>query len=283
MAVALAAAISWGGGDFSGGMGTKASGGSTAAALRIIMLGSGMSFLFLCGMSLFTAAPMPSGAPLWWGLGAGVTAGIAVTAFYMALARGSMGPSAAVSGVLAAALPAVVSVFVDGKPGLVRVVGFLLAAAAIWMIAASGHKDSPGTMPFALLGGAGFGIYFVALRMANSLGIWEPMMLARVGSLITCGLIWLWVRRSQPEESALPPMSPEAWKWAALVALLDTGGNVSYTAATRLGRLDEAAVVASLYPAGTILLAAWKLHERPTRVQRIGMLVALAAVMLVSL
>jgi len=71
--------------------------------------------------------------------------------------------------------------------------------------------------------------------------------------------------------------------WALGVALLDTGGNMLFVAATRLGRLDVAAVLASLYPAGTILLAAWQLHERPTRRQFAGMLAALAAVAMITL
>jgi drug/metabolite transporter (DMT)-like permease len=66
------------------------------------------------------------------------------------------------------------------------------------------------------------------------------------------------------------------------VALMDTGGNVMFVAATRLGRLDVAAVLASLYPAGTILLAAWHLHERPTRRQVAGMAAALAAVVMIA-
>jgi drug/metabolite transporter (DMT)-like permease len=67
------------------------------------------------------------------------------------------------------------------------------------------------------------------------------------------------------------------------VALLDTGGNLLFLAATRTGRLDVAAVLASLYPAGTILLAAWHLHERPTRRQLAGMAIALAAVVMITL
>jgi drug/metabolite transporter (DMT)-like permease len=65
--------------------------------------------------------------------------------------------------------------------------------------------------------------------------------------------------------------------------VLDTGGNLLYIAATRSGRLDIAAVLASLYPAGTILLAAWRLHERPTRRQLAGMGIAAAAVVMITI
>jgi drug/metabolite transporter (DMT)-like permease len=71
--------------------------------------------------------------------------------------------------------------------------------------------------------------------------------------------------------------------WALGTALLDTSGNLLFIAATRAGRLDVAAVLASLYPASTILLAAWALHERPTPRQGLGMAVALAAVVMITL
>jgi drug/metabolite transporter (DMT)-like permease len=71
--------------------------------------------------------------------------------------------------------------------------------------------------------------------------------------------------------------------WALGTALLDTSGNLLFIAATRAGRLDVAAVLASLYPASTILLAAWTLLERPTRRQGVGMVVAAAAVVMITL
>jgi drug/metabolite transporter (DMT)-like permease len=71
--------------------------------------------------------------------------------------------------------------------------------------------------------------------------------------------------------------------WALATALGDTIGNILFMAATRAGRLDVASVLASLYPASTILLAAWTLHERPTRRQGLGMLVAAAAVVMITL
>ncbi len=82
------------------------------------------------------------------------------------------------------------------------------------------------------------------------------------------------------------PVAPAGWlvgfRWVLAVELLDTGGNLLFLAASRLGRLDVASVVASLYPAGTILLAAWWLRERPTRRQVAGMVTALAAVVMIT-
>ena len=69
----------------------------------------------------------------------------------------------------------------------------------------------------------------------------------------------------------------------ALVAgAFDTSGNFFFVAATRIGRLDVASVLSSLYPASTILLAIWLLHERTNRRQALGMTAALIAVALIS-
>ena len=291
--LALVAAIAWGGGDFAGGMGVKSTGGSTQGALRVVIAAHAMSLLVLLGVLTGQHATMPSGAPLVWGLAAGVAGGLSLTAFYVALSRGTMGASAAISGLLAAALPAVVAVWTEGAPGPIRLIGFFCAAGAIWLIAV-GPADPAGvavagsrlTTALATGGGIGFGFYFVALRFANPLGVVEPMALARVGSLCTCVPLLLLVRGRQgvvPELRGRPWLGGRGWFWAAGVALLDTGGNLLFVAASRTGRLDVSAVLASLYPASTILLAAAVLKERPSARQFAGMAVAVVAVVLITI
>ncbi len=302
--VALLAAIAWGAGDFSGGMGVKASTGTTAGAIRFLLLAHSISVSILLVILFARHAALPHGAPMYWGLAAGVAAGLSVTAFYMALARGAMGPSAALSGVIAAAIPALVSTWMEGAPHTSGLAGFAVAAAAIWFIASApatsssdlhsndlasvspAEKSSGSTTILAIIGGFGFGIYFTALRFANPLGVLEPIALARLASIATCTLMLLFLPKDKlPKAKSAAPkwVSPRLLLWAGGVVLLDTGGNLLFTWATRLGRLDVAAVLASLYPASTILLAAWQLHERPTVRQWLGMGLALAAVVLITL
>jgi len=289
--IALTAAASWGGGDFSGGMGVKASGGKVAAAIRFVVLAHGISLMVMLGILWGRHAGLPHGAAVLWAMAAGVTGALGVVAFYMALSRGGMGVSAAVSGLLAAAIPALVSSVIEGAPGAMRLAGFALAGGAIWLIAAgdSPEKDFPekaraagSTMGLAIFAGVAFGIYFVALKMTNPLGLVMPMAIARGSSVVLCSAV-LGVMGLVGNKNAGGTRWWAGWGWACGVALLDTGGNVLFMAATRLGRLDVAAVLASLYPAGSILLAAWYLHERPTRRQSLGMVAALAAVAMITL
>src|ERR1019366_819983 len=108
---ALCAAAMWGGGDFSGGMGVKSAGGGLRAALRVVLLSHITSFTVLVAIARMRGDVFPHGALLAWGIVAGVAGGLSLTAFYLALSRGAMGASAAVSGLLAAAIPATVSMW----------------------------------------------------------------------------------------------------------------------------------------------------------------------------
>lgn len=280
--LALLAAVSWGGGDFSGGMGVKAAGGTTRGALRVVIAAHTLSLLVMAAV-LAVQEWNWSPQPAFWGLGCGVVAGLSLSAFYIALARGTMGASAAISGLLAAAIPAGIGVVLEGRPSVLRLVGFGLAAAAIWLVAAPSEHvyEAPEVRWLAIAGGVGFGLYFAGLKFANPLGVFEPMALARIGSLVTCLVLLAFVRRDATRE-AQGWLTRSGWLWAVGVAVLDTGGNLLYIAATRAGRLDVAAVLAGLYPASTILLAALLLHERPGKRQLVGMAIAVAAVVMVT-
>ena len=281
--IALASAASWGGGDFSGGMGVKAAGGSVSSAIRFIILAHSISLTVLLFLIWLTHTGIPHGTPIFWAMAGGFTGATGLVAFYIALSRGAMGASAAISGLLAAAIPAVVSSATEGAPGALKLAGFLLAGGAIWLIAAGDSPESKGesrtTMLLAIAGGVAFGVYFVALKMANPLGLLLPMAIARSSSLALCIPILLIMQRGLTGTGRWTAGLP----WAFGVALLDTGGNMLFVAATRLGRLDVASVIAGLYPAGTILLAAWHLHERPTGRQFAGMVIALGAVAMITL
>ena len=276
--LALLAAGFWGLGDFSGGMGVKTAGGSTGAALRVVLLSHATSFVVLLTLAYAKGDPFPHGRVLACGLAAGVAGGLSLTAFYIALSRGAMGASAAISGLLAAAIPVAIASIAEGSPGLRRGLGFLVAGLAIWLIAAGdAEREQPSTMILAIAAGAGFGLYFVALKYAGPGGVVWPMANARMGSLTVCGLILLALRG----KAGPAVISRGTLLWVLSTALFDTSGNMLFLAATRAGRLDVAAVLASLYPASTILLAAGTLGEWPTRRQGWGMAVAGAAVVMI--
>lgn len=299
----LLAAIFWGGGDFSGGMGAQRAGSSLRGALRVILLSHASSLCILLAIALLRGDAFPHRASLLWGLIAGVTGGLSLTCFYIALARGAMGASAAVSGLLAAAVPAAFAIATDGSPGPLRLAGFAIAGIAIWMVAAAPTEvlqtpvpaPAKATTILAAVAGAGFGLYFITLEMAGVGGIAWPMATARVGSLTTCTLLLLGLTCLETSPtSSTSGKSPrpaqfsfglpgKAIAWSLSTAVLDTCGNLLYISATRAGRLDVAAVLASLYPATTILLAGIVLKERFSTRQVGGIVIAGLAVVLITL
>jgi len=280
------AAIFWGGGDFFGGMGVRAGGGTMRASLKLILFAHAVSLVIVGGLALVLHKPLPHGAPLAWGVGCGVAAGLGLMFFYVALSEGNMGPATAISGLLSAGIPAAVGMIAQGSPGTRQAAGFFIAATAIWIIAegAPNERVSRRTLILSLLAGISFGIYFIGLREANTAGLLWAMATARVGSVCTTAAILggmaLFARNSSGTEIRF---GARAIRFAMMTVLLDTAGNLMFIAATRAGRLDVASVLASLYPASTILLAAWLLHERPTTRQRWGMALALAAVVMITL
>jgi uncharacterized membrane protein len=287
----LLAALFWGGGDFSGGMAANRAGGGTGAALRVILLSHSASLCTLTALALMRGDTFPHGAALAWGLAAGVTGGLSLTLFYIALARGAMGAAAAISGLLAAAVPSVQTIASDGSPGTLRLAGFAVAGIAIWIVAAAptGVLESPAikpaasTLPLAITAGAGFGVYFIALKHAGAAGVLWPMATARIGSITTCSVLVLMLSMANRNPTGPVAMPKSAIHWALSTALLDTCGNLLFLSATRAGRLDIAAVLASLYPATTILLAGIVLKERLSRRQGLGMAIAAAAVVMITL
>lgn len=283
---ALLAAGFWGMGDFSGGMGVKSAPPAArqiGAALRVVLFSHLTSFSVLLTVALLRHDPLPHGAPLAWGILAGVFGGLSLSGFYIALSAGAMGASAAISGLLAAAIPAVVSVAQEGSPGTHRLLGFGVAAVAIWLIAAGpSEPETASTILLATGAGIGFGLYFVALKYAGGVSgpLWT-MTTARIGSISTCLVILLGFRLIGRPTGPVA-ISSRMRLWILSTALFDTTGNLLFVVATRVGRLDIAAVLASLYPASTILLAAAMLGERPTRRQLTGMGVAAVAVVLIT-
>ncbi|MFY9936850.1 MAG: DMT family transporter [Silvibacterium sp.] len=277
VAFGLTASAIWGAGDFSGGLATK-----RAAPALVVFIAHGLSLLVLLGIVAVRHEPPPP--HIFLGLLAGASGSIGLMALYAALSLGSMGLAAATCSVVTATLPVLYSYLLEGHAGVVRLIGFAVAAVAIWLIAYTpGDKPHPRGLGLAVLAGVGCGTSLVLLHVAAVQSLPWALTLMRVASTAVSGAfgLALWMRGQ-----GSPAKASFSWRGAflpaALAGLLDTTGNLFYVLASFAGRLDVAAVLSSLYPAGTMLLAAWFLKERATRSQMAGMVLALAAVALIS-
>ncbi len=269
----LLSAATWGGSDFAGGWGAR-----RASTLLITASGQIVS---LAGLLVICCALRPALPGISYLVNAaigGFEGAIALAVFYRALAMGAMGLTAALTGVVTALVPMTFELFHSGWPSAITMVGLAIGLAAIWLISHSPAKEGAATSRHALLLGAsagvGFGAQLILFKTAAAGGVLWALTAGRIAGVIAILLV----------VSVAPPKGPWRGFWIAGIVSgsLDTVGNLFYMLASQLGRLDVAAVICSMYPAGTILLAGIILRERPTKRQVAGMGLALAAVALLS-
>lgn len=280
-ALALLAAAVWGTSDFCGGLVTR-----RATPALVLIIAHGLGLLALLLVLLVHPSGLPTGHTVVFGLLAGLAGGVGLLALYKGLSLGSMGLVAALSGVLTAAIPVVVSFFTEARPSLLKLAGFAVAGVAIWLIAYTpGTQPHPHGLGLAVLAGVCFGFLLIFLHIAGRDNVLWALTFSRVGS-VSCAVVLMILTAAKLRSSSAPGSSGKFWRsilpLAAVAGILDTTGNLLYTASSLTGRLDVTAVLSSLYPAGTILLAAFLLRERATRSQTVGITLAILAVALIS-
>lgn len=268
----LASAAVWGAGDFSGGMGAR-----RASVLTVLVLAetSGLVLLFASGW--IAGEPIPSAAVAGWGIAAGLSGTIGLAALYRGLAVGRASIVAPVSAVIGAALPALYSALTNGLPAPLKLLGFALALGAIVLVGQANEGPGEGrALGLASLAGLGFGGFFVLIHQGGSSSTFFPLAVAR-GVSIPLLLVAALARR-------VPLLPPRAVAPVIVLSgLLDAGGNILFLLASQRGRLDVATILASLYPASTVILERLVLGERTNRLQQLGVAAALVAIALIAL
>jgi drug/metabolite transporter (DMT)-like permease len=271
LAFGLSAAVCWGAGDFCGGVATK-----VTQVYCVIISSQLVSLILLLALAVITHESFPP--PSQWLLAgvAGIIGAGGMIALYRALAVGQMGVAAPVSAVVAAAVPVVVGSFIEGPPSGSQLIGFGLAFVAVWFISRTGGSAIRWhDLGLPVIAGLGFGTFYVLIGTVGQNAVWWPLVAARIGSLTALFIVTLINRQPRLVEK-------QSLKLIILIGLFEVGGNACYILARQAGRLDVAAVLASLYPAVTVWLAWFFLKERMYRLQSIGVLAALAAIVLIS-
>jgi uncharacterized membrane protein len=280
---ALGSAALYGAADFIGGMTAR-----RADTMAVVIVSQAAGLLLVAILLLLFGTPVPGRADWWWGGAAGVTGGVGVALLYRALAVGVMSIVAPVTAVCAVGVPVVAAVTVMGeRPPLQAALGIGIAILAIVLVSQSPpdaphHGDSGHAKPIvrhsgvglALASGIAIGLFFLALaRTSADAGLW-PLLFARVSSVTFFSALLMVSRRplSMPRSVVAT---------AAAGGVVDMLANLLYLLASRLGPLTLVVTLSSLYPASTVLLARFVLHERLTWRQWIGVAFALAAIVMI--
>lgn len=269
-AYGLAAVLAWGTSDFLGGYATRRA--NAFLFTTVVNIGG----LVLMGILASTVhVQFPSGRSVAWVLAGGISGGASLAIFYRALSSGRMGLTAPVAAVLSAAIPTIFSIFSEGMPGKIPITGFFLAAVGLWLITRAEDGNTPEGIGLAVLAGIGFAGFYLCVRQAGDGSALWIATFTRCGGLLITGAIVLLQRNFRDITAA-------GVRWGIVTGCIDSLGTLLFVRASQTGRLDEAVVISSLYPAITVLLARMFLKEHFTRWRFVGLLAALAAVPMIA-
>jgi drug/metabolite transporter (DMT)-like permease len=270
-AYSLTAVGVWGSSDFLGGVGARR---ANAFLFTAIVHISGM--VVMGAIALAVGASFPGHASVIWSLLAGAVGGLALALFYRSLASGNMGLVAPIAAVLGAAIPTLVTAFAEGFPSRRHILGFILAGIGVWLISRSeAGAGRPEGLGMAVLAGIGFAGFYLCIHQAgNASALWTSAC-SRSASLLVTGAFVLFGRHLRSVPAPVVGI-------AVVAGILDITGSAVFVRASQIGRLDDAVVLSSLYPAVTVLLARIFLHEHFSRARTIGMVAALAAVPMIA-
>jgi drug/metabolite transporter (DMT)-like permease len=278
--LALLSAFAYGASDYMGGIASR-----RARVLAVVVLSQLVGLaLLLAVIRFFPHATVVAGDWMYGAL-AGVTGSCGIAFLYRGLSRGRMSVVSPVTAVVAAIAPLVFGLATGERPSLLALAGVAIALVAIALVtAAPGQHDAnasahdlgrpwwhePGVSDALISGLAIGGFYILIAHTSPASGLWPLVPSRAVSALICAGAALVF-------QHSLRPV-PGSFRLIVASGVVDMAANAMYLEATRFGYLSIVAVLASLYPASTVVLARALLHERFTPAQSIGLICAAAGV-----
>ena len=272
--LALLGAMSWGTGDFFGGLASR-----RAHVLTVLVVSQAVGLFGVAAWALASGDAPPGIGDMLPAAGAGAAGAAGLAALYRGMAIGAMGIVAPISAV-SPAVPLGVDLLRGDAPGGIQWAGIATALAGVVLLAREPGGSARGAglaagVSLALVAALGFGLFVVGLDAASDGGATWAVVVARTSSTVLALCAVLVVSAPlRPQRSLLPAI--------AAVGLFDTTANVLVAFATTYGSAGIVAVLSALYPLTTIVLARIFLAERLDRHRRVGGVLALAGAALVA-
>lgn len=277
--LALLSSVFIGGADFVGGLASRTANGVRVATF-VSLIGLPLSFV----VSLSYGAERVGRADLLWSVLSGVVVAAGIGCFYVGMGRGLISVVAPVAAVTGAIIPVVYGLARGERPGVVALVGLVTAFVAVAVVSIAQSEQHPETLVgvdrnvigLALAAGVFFGLFYIALsEVSDEAGLW-PVTISRAAGSVVLVILSLALTRG-----VLGGVT-RLWRTVLLIAVLEVSAMVPLLLALQRGPVAIASVLASLYPVTTVLLAAFVLRERLSRLQYVGVACALLSVALVS-
>ena len=253
--------------------------------LAVLLISQAAALGLLLPVAFALADDGPSAAAVGWAALGGCAGVIALAAFYRGLAIGTMSVVAPISAT-GAAVPVLVGLAEGERPGVLQVVGMAAALAGVILasresepaedLGAEHRAAGRAAVGLALVAAAGFGTFFVGVARASATAeVPWVIVISRSCSLVLVLIAALVARPDLPRDAA-------SFGALAVIGVLDLGANGLFAIATTEGLLSVVAVLGSLYPAVTVVLARLVLAERVSRLQEVGVAMTLAGVVAIS-
>ncbi len=276
IALALGSSLSWGVSDFIGGLQAR-----RVPLLRVMIISQSVGLVAVVIAVAIRGQGAPGASHLLPAVAGGLLGVVGLTAFYRALAIGTMSIVAPIAAT-GVCLPVIAGIVDGERPAAVQLVGIGTAIVGVVLVSREPDPDAPSagrqakaSVLLALVAAVGFGSFAVGLRAAARADVLWALLSAKGAGVAVIVVAFLARRpaRSDPRT----PINP-----LVAMGILDLTANGLYALATRHGLLSVVAVAASLYPLITVLLARSLLGEQVHRVQEIGIVAALAGVVLIA-
>ena len=274
--LALVSALIIGGSDFGGGLATRHD--STFRVTAVAQISGGLVAVLL---ALIVGADEIVRADVVGGVVAGLSGAFSFVCFYRALSIGVMGVVAPTAAVVGAGIASVFGIARGEEVSTLTGVGLVAAAAAIVLVTRDGgdHRNETTSrlaLGLAVTAGVGFSVFFIALAETHSeAGMW-PLVIARLVSVPIVSIVaWRVTARVLPEV-------PLSRRLGVMTGVTEMIANSLLLVALRRDEIAIASVFGSLYPISTVVLAWIFLRERISRVQFVGVALAVGALALVA-
>lgn len=276
IALALTSALSWGTGDFLGGLAARRFG------LAWVLCGTAAGGLLLgVSVSLISGDPFPPMHETLLAAAAGICGLIGLACFYHALAIGTMSIVAPISAT-GAAIPVIWGIAHGERLSALAACAIVVVIAGV-MLASREQTDQQDateshtlSIVLALAAAAGFGAVFTLIAETADASVYWPSAILK-GATLSGALIFVALQSVRGQQLGERPVGRQ-WLFPITIGFFDVSANVAFAAATTHGTVAVASVVSSLYPVTTVMLAYFFLHERLDRMQRFGVVLALFGV-----
>jgi len=274
--LALVSSLCWGLADFTGGLATRRVG-----SLRVISVTYPVGFILLVVLALTIVPGTISTSVIGWSIFVGIFGLAAMFPLYGALALGPMGIVSPLTALGGALVPVVVGIARGETVTALTVGGMVLAVAAVILVSREPgphRRVTPRALVLSAAAGLLIGTYLTGIGVApEDSGTWVATLGRGVGSIILAVVAVVLIARK-----GTASWRPFPWRLAVITGCVDALANGLFQLAAQGGELVVVAVIGCLYPAATLLLAHWVLKERMTKVQGLGVALALGAAIALS-